>query len=89
MQVSRSGFAPLVTLECLVVGPAIIGAFLRIDEVARGSYFDTFAGRGSQCKVVVDSLVWSRPMNQLRRAGAMGSILHAPRTFTTSIPTQW
>jgi hypothetical protein len=24
---------------------------LRIDEVARGSYFDTFAGRGSQYKV--------------------------------------
>ena len=24
---------------------------LRVDEVARGSYFDTFGGRGSQCKV--------------------------------------
>jgi hypothetical protein len=27
VQVSRSGFAPLVTVEWLVVGPSIIGAF--------------------------------------------------------------
>ena len=27
-------------------GPVVIG--LRVDEVARGSYFDTFAGRGGQ-----------------------------------------
>ncbi len=60
---------------------------LRVDEVARGSYFDTFAERGSQCKVCRGCAV-SVMADESASSGGSDGVSTSCATFATSIPTQ-
>ena len=67
--------------------PSSVRFSLRVDEVARGSYFDTFVGRGSQCKVCRGCAV-SVTADESTSSGGSDGVSTSCATFATSIPTQ-
>ena len=59
---------------------------LRVDEVARGSYFDTSAGRGSQCKVCRGFAV-SVTVDESASSGGSDGVYTSGATFIYDVDT--
>ena len=59
---------------------------MRVDEVARGSYFDTSAGRGSQCKVCRGFAV-SVTVDESASSGGSDGVYTSGATFIYDVDT--